>query len=136
MKITRDVINDVWPVYAANEASADTRALVDEFLAGDPEFARTLRTEVGLPALAVSPAHEQERKALARTRDLLRGGRWLRGLRLVALALTVFALKHLVTDMTWVRPPRLFIADATAAVVAWCAYAALLHWYRRRALGS
>ena len=98
MRITRDVISDVWPVYAANEASADTRALVEDFLSGDQEFARTLRTEVDLPSVAVSPDDEQERKALTRTRDLVRGGRGLRGLRLVALVLTLFTIKRLFTE--------------------------------------
>jgi hypothetical protein len=40
MKITRDVIFDLLPTYFANEVSADTRALVDEFFATDPEFGR------------------------------------------------------------------------------------------------
>jgi anti-sigma factor RsiW len=40
MKITRDVIYDLLPAYFAGEVSADTRALIDEFLATDPEFAR------------------------------------------------------------------------------------------------
>jgi hypothetical protein len=40
MKITREVIYDLLPGYFAEEVSADTRALIDEFLATDPEFAR------------------------------------------------------------------------------------------------
>ena len=40
MKITRDVVSDLWPLYSSGEASADTRVLVDEFLRDDPEFAR------------------------------------------------------------------------------------------------
>ena len=40
MKITRDVVYDLLPAYFAGEVSADTRALIDEFLASDPEFAR------------------------------------------------------------------------------------------------
>ena len=40
MKITRDVVYDLLPVYFAGEVSADTRALIDEFLTTDPEFAR------------------------------------------------------------------------------------------------
>ena len=40
MTITRDVIYDLLPGYFAGEASADTRALIDEFLMTDPEFAR------------------------------------------------------------------------------------------------
>ena len=40
MKVTRDVIYDLLPGYFAGDVSADTRALIDEFLATDPEFAR------------------------------------------------------------------------------------------------
>jgi anti-sigma factor RsiW len=40
MKITREVIYDLLPAYFAGEVSADTRALIDEFLTTDPEFAR------------------------------------------------------------------------------------------------
>ena len=40
MRITRDVVYDLLPAYFAGEVSADTRALIDEFLSTDPEFAR------------------------------------------------------------------------------------------------
>jgi len=40
MNVTHDVVSDLWPLYASGEASADTRALVDTFLAGDPAFGR------------------------------------------------------------------------------------------------
>ena len=40
MQITRDVILDLLPLYLGNEASADTRALVDQYLETDPELAQ------------------------------------------------------------------------------------------------
>jgi anti-sigma factor RsiW len=40
MKVTRDVIYDLLPTYFADEVSADSRALVDEYFATDPEFKR------------------------------------------------------------------------------------------------
>ena len=40
MKITRDVIYDLLPGYFANEVTAETRILVEEYLAADPEFGR------------------------------------------------------------------------------------------------
>lgn len=42
MKVTRDVIYDLLPGYFSGEISADTRALVDEFLRQDPEFSRMM----------------------------------------------------------------------------------------------
>ena len=39
MEITRNVILDLLPLYAANEVSADTRALIEKYLETDPELA-------------------------------------------------------------------------------------------------
>jgi hypothetical protein len=39
MEVTRQVIIDLLPLYIADEVSKDTRALVKEYLAGDPELA-------------------------------------------------------------------------------------------------
>lgn len=83
MNVTRDVILDVWPLYEANEVSADTRALVDGFLAKDPEFSRLLqradaaaRRTLGVGAHGARPADpaktmvEGVRGRLARQRRL------------------------------------------------------------------
>ena len=43
MKITRNVILDMLPLYVANEVSADTRALIDEYLEKDPELANVAK---------------------------------------------------------------------------------------------
>ena len=43
MEVTRDVIMDLLPLYLADEASADTRALVAKHLESDPELARAAR---------------------------------------------------------------------------------------------
>jgi anti-sigma factor RsiW len=43
MNITKDVINDLLPVYLSGDASADTRALVDDFLQSDPVLAADVR---------------------------------------------------------------------------------------------
>lgn len=40
MKVTREVIYDLLPLYFAGEVSADTRALIEEFLQTDPDFAK------------------------------------------------------------------------------------------------
>jgi len=77
MKVTRDVIVDLWPVYESGAASADTQALVDGFLKDDPEFARRLREgeetmNTLLAAVPVMPPPDVERASLARTQLLLR----------------------------------------------------------------
>jgi hypothetical protein len=40
MKVTRDVIYDLLPLYFAGEVSMDTRALIEEFLETDADFAK------------------------------------------------------------------------------------------------
>ena len=40
MKVTREVIYDLLPAYFAGELSADSRTLIEEFFASDPEFGR------------------------------------------------------------------------------------------------
>jgi len=43
MNATRDVITDLLPLYFSGEASADTRAIVEEYFRTDPEFERMAR---------------------------------------------------------------------------------------------
>ena len=134
LNVTRDVVADLWPIYESGEATADTRALVDAFLAGDAEFASTLRAAAKVQTPAVELEPEAKLAALKRTRDLVRGNAWLRGVRLFALVMTVFAFGRILSDTTWDVSPRLFIIDAVAAVISWTIYIVLLNRYRRRSL--
>lgn len=43
MNITRNVILDLLPLYAAGEVSADTKALIEKYLETDPELANVAR---------------------------------------------------------------------------------------------
>ena len=83
MKVTKEIILDLLPVYLAGEASQATRALVEEYLAHDPELAQSVRSQhadhslrMALPELPP----ELELKSLHRTRHLLSWQRWLFGL--------------------------------------------------------
>jgi hypothetical protein len=48
MNITRDVVKDLVTVYLAGEATADTRALVEDWLRSDPELAAQVEAARGL----------------------------------------------------------------------------------------
>ncbi len=88
MNITRDVVRDLLTVYMAGEASADTRAFVEEWLRGDPELARQAE-EAGrltLPAVAAAP-RTTEKRALDRTRRYLRWRSVLLGLAIYVTTL-------------------------------------------------
>jgi anti-sigma factor RsiW len=81
MNVTRNVIFDLLPAYFSGEASAETRALVEEFFATDPEFARMaerFRTAVERSRGAGSQT-EAERASFRRTRARV-------GLRYAAMA--------------------------------------------------
>jgi hypothetical protein len=135
MEITRDVISDLWPIYETGEASDDTRALVEAFLERDPAFAATLRSGLKLPPVDARPSKAAETRALSRTRDLVRGRAWLRGVRLFALAMTAMAFGRIVQDTTFTAPPIRFVSTAVTAIVAWIVYGVVLAHRRRRALG-
>jgi len=134
LNVTRDVVADLWPVYESGEATADTRALVDEFLANDPAFVRTLRAAPPVNAAGPKVMPEAKLAALKRTRDLVHGNAWLRGLRLFALVITIFAIKRILDDTSWDVSPRLFLADATIATISWTVYGVLVNRYRKRSL--
>jgi anti-sigma factor RsiW len=77
--VTRDIILDLWPAYEAGESSPDTRAMVETYLAQDPEFAAVVR-KVGAavrgPAVP-KPAPGEERRMVDATRRRLARQRWV-----------------------------------------------------------
>ncbi len=77
-QVTKDIVRDLLPVYLAGDASADTRAVVESFLAGDQELRQIVDAarSYSLPPLE-APANLEVR-ALQRTRRLLgRKNFWL-----------------------------------------------------------
>jgi len=72
MKVEREVIIDLLPAYFSGEASAATRALVEDYFREHPEFEQSARRAGGpldalkVPAAALDP--EKEKLALERAR--------------------------------------------------------------------
>jgi ferric-dicitrate binding protein FerR (iron transport regulator) len=131
MTVTRQIISDLWPLYESGEASPDTRALVESFLASDPAFARTLRdsADVTLKAAATPPLPaDHEVVALDRTRRRLWGLGWR--LRL-AMLFSGLALGRIVSDTTFDVSPRAFLILTAIASVFWIAF--IVDLLRRRA---
>jgi hypothetical protein len=132
VNVTREVINDLWPLYTSGEASADTRALVEAFLRADPEFAGLLnrRGEEGLlrhdlPELP--PDHEA--RALRRTKRLLHGWDWT---LFLAMMFSGLAFGRIVSDTSWDVSPVNFIVVASIAAIFWTAFFTRLVWLRKR----
>lgn len=87
MNITRDVVNDLLPLYFSGEASAETRRLVEEFFRQDPEFERMARSSaIPLDALRgaplVAPEAEREKRDLESVRCELSRRKWWFGMAL------------------------------------------------------
>jgi anti-sigma factor RsiW len=72
MNLTRDIVKDLLAVYLAGDASPDTRTIVEEWLATDPDLARQAADarRGDLPAVP-PPAPSVEKLALGRTRRRL-----------------------------------------------------------------
>ena len=131
MNITPEVINDLWPIYSANEASPDTRALVEEFLQQNPEVARLLRGrgEEGLPRHDMPKLPpDREAQALRRTKRLLHGWDWL---LFMAMIFSGFSFGRIVSDTSWDVSPVNFIVMATIAGAFWVAFFTRLVWVQK-----
>ena len=126
MNVTKDIINDLIPLYAANECSADTRALVEEYLQRNPrqaeEFRRVMNTPVpgGVPA----PKDLGEMQAFREARRRLRLRSWLMGLA-IFFSLTPFWFISTDTISWWMLrdAPRSAVMYAGIGVVLWTIYA-------------
>jgi hypothetical protein len=116
-------------VYASGKATEDTKALVESFLADNPGCMAEFEATVALPAAGGAVAPDVEARALVRTKELIRGGRWLRGVRTVALVLTALALVRFYADTL-----EIFLVRLGVATIAWAVFAVLLYRERRLAL--
>ena len=132
MNVTREVILDLLPVYLAGEASAATRALVDEFLQQDAALGREVRDKVAASLTSIAPPGlppELELKALSRTRGLL-----TRQQRVLAAAVFLslvplsggFRFTHGRLESTWVLArdyPQFAVLSLMVAIGLWFVYA-------------
>lgn len=105
MNVTRDVMNDLLPVYFSGEASEDTRTLMEEYFRENPEFERMARGAAKpLDALrgvtAAAPEAEKEKRDLECVRGALRRNKMFFGLALFfTLAPLAFVYSH--GHITW-----------------------------------
>jgi anti-sigma factor RsiW len=137
MNVTRDVIHDLLPAYLAGEVSADTKALVEEFLLGDPDLARTvssLRANL-LPEPPIALRPTQEKETLRMTKRLLRLRGILMGLG-IFLTLLPFSQRLENGRITWTflhnTPAPVTVLVFLAALACWGSYL----YVRRRLQGT
>jgi anti-sigma factor RsiW len=97
MEVTRDVVLDLLPLYLADEVSADTRTLVEEYLETDPELAKIAEQSAGMELAEDIPiplAKEDRMEAYREARRIM----LLRTVILaIVISLVLLALVALVT---------------------------------------
>jgi anti-sigma factor RsiW len=141
MNVSRNVIQDLIPVYLADEASPDTRALVEEFLASDAELAAEVaqarsssatKTLSGGNVMALPKDHEMQ--TLLHTRRELAHRSWSLGLA-IAFTLVPFSFVFANGNIRWMllrEIPSVAMASWAAAVGFWVGFAI----HNRRLRGS
>jgi hypothetical protein len=130
MNVTKDVIIDLWPLYADGSASADSRALVEEYLRDHPDWSKKLqhsppRSTWPSPA-AITP--DEEVQMLNRIKKRVQ---FVRTLMLLAMLFTAQAFGRIISDTSWDRSPRVFIIMAAIACGFW-AWWCIASWRIRR----
>jgi len=72
MKVTKNIIIDLLPLYLADEVSADSRTLVEEYLETDPELAglaKKQKASLSMPGdIPVPLTEDTQLKAYKKTR--------------------------------------------------------------------
>jgi len=134
MNVTREVVTDLLPIYFSDEASADTKVLVEEYFRQDPDFERIARRaamslETLRAAAPIAASSQKEKRDLQSVLWGLRRRTWLFG---VSLFLTLVPLS---LDFTHGRVVFLSIRgswwhaafDWSLAAVLWFLYFARLH---------
>ena len=136
MTVTRDVIYDLLPAYFAGEASVDTRTLVEDFLATDPELGRMaarFQAAVQHSRAVGQTGADRERQTFneARARMKLRQAAW--GWTMGALVAFGIALATGITGRSAPNPGIIIgVVFAAGAAATWIAtfFGNAERWYR------
>jgi hypothetical protein len=125
MNVTRNVIADLLPLYEAGEGSADTRALVEQFLKEHPDMRAEAPVDAMLKAEPASRSEQEQRATLERTRSLIRWRMILFGLaigsNLTAFSFT-FSSDKGITWIMWRDAPGMGLILLAIAAASWLAY--------------
>ena len=126
MEITRDIILDLLPLYLADEASADSRALVEKFLTTDPQLAKLAERASKVELVADVPmalAKEHELATFAKTKQLLFQQKLFMGLAIFTSLLWIgFRFEEGSVQWLWQDAPALGFGIFVLAALFWIAF--------------
>ena len=129
MKVSKEVIKDLLPLYASGEASDDTCQLVQQYIEEDPELARLLREmTAGERLLSQKPPvpdlANAEVRSFQKARLLVR---YRNGILGAAIAYTLLPFTFVFSDghVRWIvisDMPGAAVSSIVVALVLWATY--------------
>ena len=126
MNVTKDVINDLIPLYAEKECSVDTCELVEEYLRAHPEQAEELQRimKAPLPGAVPLQVNSDELRALKRARRLVRLRGWVMGFA-IFFSLAPFSILHTgnKTYVLFLEAPAIALGYGLIGLSCWAGYA-------------
>ncbi len=135
MNITRNVILDLLPLYLADELSDDSRALVETFLATDPELAALARQTAQatpLELITIPLTKDDEMKSFERTKRLLFQKNLFLALAIfVSLSLLAFRFNETGIVWLWQEAQGMVGGLIVAAALLWVAFASVTYQLRQ-----
>lgn len=136
MKITDDIIIDLYPVYQSGEASEDTQALVENYLDQHPELKKLLATfDNQLDVLDKSdPQFLKEKETIMRVKKILRFRSILFGLAMLCTLMPLSIAGNSEEGVTW-----FMLRDAPVMAAVWGFTAVglwLAFWWTYRTLAE
>ena len=125
MKLNRNVVEDLLPVYLSGEASKETNQLVEAYLEEDPELNRLvqklLKAESDLPEPIVVT---DELTALKKTQQMIKLQSWLLPIAILftAFSLSIRGSSERGVWWAWEGTPIIGITLALLGLGCWIAY--------------
>ncbi len=143
MEVTRNIIQDLLPLYLAGEVCQETRALVEEFLSRDATLAAEVERlksdslkQILTGGTNMSLPQDHDAQTLERTRTKLQRTAWILALS-IAFTLAPLSFTFDNGHITWMMVrdvPRMATAYWAAAIGFWIAYFVTRHRLRSTGL--
>lgn len=125
MKVTKEVITDLFPLYVANECSRDSRAVVEQYLRDNPAEAAELKRIMSTPIPRSEPAGAslEEVRSLREARRQVRRQSLLLGLA-IFFSLLPFSLVATGGKIYWllIESPVSALIYGGLGLGCWTAY--------------
>jgi len=139
MNVTKNIISDLLPLYAADECSADTRQLVEEYFGQHPQEAQQLRLtlDARIPTITPSPRQLDEARSLCEARRRVRNHALLLAVA-IFFSLAPFSFFYAQGHAYWLvsQAPRSAVVYGALGLACWVAYGVIRYRSRLKINGA